>query len=546
MPMSRGVKTGIVGVVAAGMFGVAGYGAYNIYSGLKDSGGGGGSGSHTKTAAVDTTPPSAKEIDDTGTDFLTAWSSGDIGRAAALTDSAQTSATDLGGYKTQAHVTSLAITPGTVIGTKMEFTVDAHVTYQGLTSDWMYTSSLTVGRAASGRPAVKWAPSVMQPDLTAGDTLVTGLAKAPDVDIVDRHDKVMDAADYPSLTQIFKQLKDRYGSKLGAGTPGVETFIQGADGSQKKTLNVIKKGKNAKLRTTLDATIQSAAEKAVKARANETSGVTALDTRNGGILAVAFSPAGGLDHALMDKRAPGSTFKIVTSTALLNAGLTPNTPSRCKNGDNYKYGKPYHNVSPDNPNATLRWDFEESCNTGFIKLADNIKPTTLPQTGSTYYGFGSPWSVGTSTVDASIPGGTGDELTSEMIGQGNLLLSPLNMASVSATVRDGSFHQPTILQDTSLIADRTSINTTPLPQGVRQSLQDMMRGTVLYGTAHAAMSGIPGFVGAKTGSAEAGTVQPNGWFTAYRDDVAAAALVVQGGHGGDSAGPLVAAVLRAS
>jgi cell division protein FtsI/penicillin-binding protein 2 len=78
------------------------------------------------------------------------------------------------------------------------------------------------------------------------------------------------------------------------------------------------------------------------------------------------------------------------------------------------------------------------------------------------------------------------------------------------------------------------------------ALQDMMRGTVLHGTARAAMGGIPGVVGAKTGSAEAGTVQPNGWFTAYRDHVSAAALVVRGGHGGDSAGPLVAAVLRAS
>ncbi|WP_346177430.1 hypothetical protein [Streptomyces cuspidosporus] len=43
-----------------------------------------------------------------------------------------------------------------------------------------------------------------------------------------------------------------------------------------------------------------------------------------------------------------------------------------------------------------------------------------------------------------------------------------------------------------------------------------------------------------------GQATPNGWFTAYRGGVAAAGLVLQGGHGVDSAGPIVAAVLKAS
>lgn len=546
--MRRGVKSGIIGTVFAGMLGVAGFGAYNIYDDLDGGGGGGGAGTHTAaTAAATKAPLSAKDIADTAADFLSAWASGDITQAASLTDSVRTSTAALDAYKAEAHATVEKIVPGAAAAEQVPFTVTSNVAYQGAGSTWSYGSSLSVVRGATGKPVVQWKPSVLHPDLADGDTLVTGQAKAPDVDIVDRRGRVMNAADYPSLTQIFLQLKTRYADRLGAGTPGIETYVQGADGTQKRTLNVLKKGVDAKLRTTLDSSIQAAAEKAVKAK-SETSGVTALDTRTGGILAVAFSPVGGTDHALMDQRAPGSTFKIVTATALLNAGLTPNTPSPCRSGDNYKYGKAYRNVSPDNPSATLRWDFEQSCNTGIIKLAGkgNVTSSTLPDTGSRYYGFGSNWSIGTSTLDAKIPGGTDDEMTSEMIGQGNLLLSPLNMASVSATVREGRFHQPTILQDTGLITDRTSISTSPLPSGVRRSLQSMMSGTVTYGTAHRAMSGIPGVTGAKTGSAEAGTVQPNGWFTAYRDHVAAAALVVQGGHGGDSAGPLVAAVLRAS
>lgn len=60
------------------------------------------------------------------------------------------------------------------------------------------------------------------------------------------------------------------------------------------------------------------------------------------------------------------------------------------------------------------------------------------------------------------------------------------------------------------------------------------------------MAGLGSDIGGKTGSAEVdGQKKPNGWFTAWRGDLAAAAVVQQGGRGGKSAGPLVAAVLRA-
>jgi hypothetical protein len=39
--------------------------------------------------------------------------------------------------------------------------------------------------------------------------------------------------------------------------------------------------------------------------------------------------------------------------------------------------------------------------------------------------------------------------------------------------------------------------------------------------------------------------KPNGWFTAWKGDLAGAGVVQAGGHGGDTAGPIVAALLRA-
>jgi cell division protein FtsI/penicillin-binding protein 2 len=75
----------------------------------------------------------------------------------------------------------------------------------------------------------------------------------------------------------------------------------------------------------------------------------------------------------------------------------------------------------------------------------------------------------------------------------------------------------------------------------------MMRLTATQGTGAAAMRGLGGDIGAKTGSAEVdGEATSDSWFVGYRGDVAASALVQQGGHGGDAAGPIVAAVLRAA
>lgn len=542
--MSRGVKSGIIGVVFVGMLGVAGYGAYNIYDSL-DSGGG-SSSPQAKSTPVNTAPPSAADVTNAADDFLTAWSSGDIARAASLTDSVQTTTAALTAYKTQAHVTSVQLVPGTPSPTTtatVPFTVTAQVAYDGATTPWSYRSSLTVVRGAGGKPVVQWKPSVINPNLGDGDQLITGQAKVPDVEVVDRKGRVMNPADYPSLVRIIPDLRTRYAEKLGDGTPGTETYIEKSDGSTGKTLNVLKKGKPARLKTTLDATIQKAAEKAVAGK--DKSGVTAIDTTNGGILAVAYSPATGFDYALRDNSAPGSTFKIVTSAALLQSGLTPSSPAECINGSNYSQGKAYKNDgNMNNPGASLKWDFAQSCNTGFIHQAGRIGSSGLVNAAA-QFGLTKQWNIGTPTQDPSVPGGTNDEFTSEMIGQGQIKASPLIMASVAATASTGDFHQPRIVAKN--LIEGPIASASGIPSQTSQYLRLMMRATITNGTATGVMSGFGPNSGAKTGSAETDTsAQPNGWFTAYDGSVAAAAVVHSGGHGNQSAGPIVAAVLRAS
>lgn len=550
MPVARGVKIGIIGAVCAGMFGVAGYGAYNMYTALDGSGGGGGT--HT-VANTDPTsapkPPTAQQVADTAHTFLTAWAAGQTAKAAAATDAADAAMTDLTDFQQQGHVTSVAISgiaPTTGASGGASFTVTARLSYDGITSTWTYASALTVDRDSTGDVAVTWKPSVLNPALADGDSVVTGTAKSPGVDVTDRHGKVLTGKSYPSLARIIEDLKSRHGDQVKGGTAGIETYVQHSDGSAGKVLKVLRKGKSKKLPTTLDAGVQAAAEKAVKGKNG--AGVTALDIYDGTILAVANSDPGGTDIALQGADAPGSTMKIVTSAALLERGMGPDSPARCKSTDNVANGRMYKNDSPSlqNANADLRWDFANSCNTGFITQAPKLGATGLRDTAA-QFGLTQPWNIGTATPNdqPSFPDGSGpDELTSEMIGQGKVVANPMIMASVAATAATGSFHEPRIVA-ASMIDGR--ISAAGVGSRVSGDLRQLMRAAITNGTATGVMSGFGSDSGAKTGSAEVdGQAATNGWFTAYAGGVAVAAVVHDAGFGNTSAGPIVAQVLRAS
>jgi len=549
VPVSRGWKIGLVGGVSAGMLGVAVVGGYNIYTALDGAGDGwsatsAGANPGGRAAAPSAAALSGKEVSHTAHAFLTAWASGRTAKAAELTDSVQAATTGLAGYAAEGHVRSVRITPGAATADGERFTVTAHLAYEGRQSDWTYASALTVDRDADGHPAVRWAPSVLHPDLAEGDSLVTGQEQAPDVVVTDRRDAVLTATRYPSLTRILDDLTARYATEVHGGSPGVGTYVRKADGSLGATLHVLKKGTATRIRTTLDASVQAAAEKALAGRSE--AGVTAIDTRTGEILAVAYTPSSGTDLALLDDTAPGSTFKIVTAAALLEHGMTPSSPAECKAEDNYGTGRMYHNDTPGphNAQATLAWDFAQSCNTGFIRQAGRLPGSALRDTAA-QFGLTEAWNAGTPVHQPDVPGGGGpDELTSEMIGQGQLRMSPLIMASVAATASTGAFRQPRIVA--ADLIDGPVAAPAGLPRGVSGELRQMMRGAITSGTA-GAMSGFGPDSGAKTGSAEIdGQDTTNGWFAAYAGHVAAAAVVHDAGHGNTTAGPMVAAVLRAS
>ncbi|WP_329121498.1 penicillin-binding transpeptidase domain-containing protein [Streptomyces sp. NBC_01465] len=553
--MRSGAKVGIVGSVFAVVVGGIGYGAYNVWNGI--NGGSSGSSGHSTTQgapAKTSGPLSDDEIKNTAKDFLAAWASGDPDKASQLTNNPVDSLSALASFKEDAAVSKMQIAPGTPTDTKVPYTVKATVTSDGVSKPWSYASTLTVVRGKStGRALVDWLPSVMYPQLKTGQSIMTGKAPTAAIKAVDYRNRELTKEKYPSLGSILDQLRKKYGAKAG-GKPGIEMYITGGEGESaaNTTLLTLAKGTPALLRTTLDADVQAAAEKAVK-RFSEAS-VVAIKPSTGEIRAVANNRTDGYNAALLGTQAPGSTMKIVTAAMLINNGLaSENKPILCP-VDVVWQSQHFHNLKNFyDSNATLKTAFAKSCNTAFIKplgkFGDNqIDPSTaLSSTAEKYFGINKEWDAGVSTFDGKVPPSDGPNQAAAMIGQGQIQMNPLNMASITATAKYGTFKQPHIVAP-SLI-DGTIATAQSLPYNTAQQLRDMLHATATLGigTATGAMSSVQGYdKGAKTGSAEVDAQgKSNSWFTGYSGDLAAAAVVQSGGHGGTAAGPVVAAVLNA-
>ncbi|MEU3354912.1 penicillin-binding transpeptidase domain-containing protein [Streptomyces sp. NPDC037389] len=538
--MRTGAKIGI-GVAAAAVVGATGLGAYNLVDAVT---GGGAGGLRAEAAPARTGPPTSDETEKTARDFLGAWAAGDTGKAAGLTDNVQAATTALTAFRDAAHVQKVTFKQGAAVGTKVPFSVSAEVVLDKQRTTWAYDSSLDVVRGAEGgRAKVGWQPTVVHPELTAGRTLRTGATEEPKVVAVGRGGVELDPGkDHPSLASVLPELRKKYGEKAG-GEPAVAVRLEGPAGTAPKNLHVVSEGKPGKLRTTIDAGLQRAAEAAVN-RYSDAS-VVAVKASTGEILAVANSKKGGFNAALGGTTAPGSTMKIMTSALLLEQGkAAPAKSVPCPK--NATYGMTFHNVeNSENPRATFAQDFAASCNTAFISFAGQLSDGALAAEARDVFGIGLDWKAGVATFDGRVPTDGGAGKAASLIGQGRVQMSPLNMASIAATVREGSFHQPYFV-DPSLDGRQLAKAARPLAPSAANDLRSMMRLTAVSGTGARAMAGLGGEIGAKTGSAEVdGQSAPNGWFAAYRNDVAAAAVVPQGGHGGDSAGPVVAAVLSA-
>ncbi len=329
-------------------------------------------------------------------------------------------------------------------------------------------------------------------------------------------------------------LQSAYERRL-RGTPTAEVVIRSREDGELRASLARRPGRPGRsLRTTLDRDVQRAGEAALAGR-DSGAALVALQPSSGDVLAVVNRPAGSaLNRAFTGLYPPGSTFKVVSTAALLRAGLDTAATVDCPRTLTID-GKPFRNFEGDARGPVpFSVDFAQSCNTAFVSLADRLSADALTDTARGY-GLGQRLGPGLPAAEAKVPAAR-DRVrrAAMMIGQDRIVASPLAMAGVAGAVADGRWRAPRLLRSDPRRAGER------LPAGEVATLRRLMRSVVDSGTG-TALSGVAGDVAGKSGTAEYGGGDPpptHAWFVAFRGDLAVSVLVEGGRSGGAVAAPL--------
>jgi cell division protein FtsI/penicillin-binding protein 2 len=328
-----------------------------------------------------------------------------------------------------------------------------------------------------------------------------------------------------------------------AGHPSLTIRIEGPGNRLDATAARFPAAPGRPVTTSIDMRVQRAASQAVStAAAKKPVDLVAIQPSTGKVLAVVERP-GGFNRALEGEFPPGSTFKVVTASALARTGMRTTSAVQCPSQVTIG-GRRFHNDNNEHLGTTsLQTAFAVSCNSTFAMLASQRLGGTALASMAATLGFNAHPALG-------IPATLGQfttphqpvDLAADAFGQGTDLVSPLSQAAMAAAIDDGTWRPPQLVTSP---APAQAARPRPLGPAILNTLRPMMRAVVTSGTA--AGVGFPPGVYGKTGTAEYGTgprPSAHGWFIGYRGDLAFAVLVEGGGFGANSAGPIANAFLR--
>jgi Penicillin binding protein transpeptidase domain/NTF2-like N-terminal transpeptidase domain len=337
-------------------------------------------------------------------------------------------------------------------------------------------------------------------------------------------------------------IEQAYQARL-AGRPALIIRIEGPGKKVDATAVRFPATPGRSVQTSIDMHYQLAAARAVAAAATfKRIDMVALQPSTGRVLAVIERP-GGFDRALQGIFPPGSTFKIVTASALTKKGLRPATRVQCPPTVTIG-GRTFHNFDNEHLGTTsLLNAFAVSCNTTFAMLASQHLTGPALRSMAEEFGFNQKPALG-------IPAALGRfttphqpvDLAADAFGQGTDLVNPLSQAAEAAAIQDGTWRPPQLVLNP---APQQTAQPRKLSSALVGTLRPMMRAVVTRGTA--AGVGFPAGVYGKTGTAEYGSGRnppSHAWFIGYRGDLAFAVLVEGGGVGADASAPIANAFLR--
>jgi cell division protein FtsI/penicillin-binding protein 2 len=436
---------------------------------------------------------------------------------------------------------------------------------------------------------IDWDPSLVFPGLRPGEHLESRIALAERAPILAADGSALaegpaDAREHPlgsaaidvtgevgtpeedELEELARQgfsaetpvgisgLEQAFNARL-AGRPGGALLAVPSSGGARRVLAKGRPAPGVPLKTTIDPDLQVAAVNGLAGRAG---GVAVLDARNGDVRALA-------GQAFSAPQPPGSTFKMVTTTAALKKGVVSlDDEFEITNGVNVG-GRFINNANGEYCGGTFRQAFAESCNADFAPLGPKIGNDLLVETAEAF-GFNSPPPLYAPSVirrvepeEPTIPTEIGDELDLGVtaIGQGEVLATPLVMATVAQTIGNDGVREPT-----SIVANRKlRPHVKPervMSKKIADELEELMIGVVNEGTGTA--GAIPeAQVAGKTGTAELGPKpgqenSPNpeqikdAWFAAFapaeKPRLAIGILLIEAeAAGGEVAAPIAAEVL---
>jgi Penicillin binding protein transpeptidase domain/NTF2-like N-terminal transpeptidase domain len=419
---------------------------------------------------------------------------------------------------------------------------------------------------------VNWSPAAIYPGLRAGERFVLGAAwparaqvLAADGTVLSSPQATAESGSLSLLTGVLVKATAAQARALGApyqagdligdggleqayqtqlaGRPSLTISLEGPGHKTDATAAKFPAVPGQPVKTSIDMQDQLAASHAVEsASTSKPVDVVALQPSTGQLLAVVERP-GGFDRALQGIFPPGSTFKIVTGSALAAQGMTPSSPVQCPSSMTVD-GRTFHNDNNEQYGRTnLQTAFAVSCNTTFALLATQRLDGSKLASMAANFGYNAQPQLGIPAVlgKFSTPHDPVD-LAADAFGQGDDLVNPLSQAAEAAAIDDGSWRPPVLVTSP---APHQAASPHQIPAAILNTLRPMMRAVVTTGTA--AGVGFPPGVYGKTGTAQygGGSDPPShGWFIGYRGDLAFAVLVEGGGTGADSAGPIANAFLR--